>query len=167
MRSRPLLIWRSSTDSVSLRSRSSSVSPTQTIGVKLDAIAASNLLFTVASVSPNSCRRSECPTITYSAPASLIMGPETSPVNAPQASQYRSCAATPMFVLRAASATACTAVNGGATTISTLVTSFTARRSSFMNTTASCTVLFIFQLPAMNGILIGQVGQVGQVGQAG
>src|SRR5216110_2162849 len=72
-----------------------------------------------------------------------------------------------MFELRAASATACTAVNGGATTISTSVMSFTALRSSFTNTTASCTVLYIFQLPAMKGIRIGLVGQVGRVGQVG
>src|ERR1700716_4194230 len=65
-----------------------------------------------------------------------------------------------MFVLRTASATACTAVNGGATTISTSAASFTALRSSFTNRTASCTVLYIFQLPAMNGIRMGQVGLV-------
>src|SRR3954467_1525294 len=59
-----------------------------------------------------------------------------------------------MFELRAASATACRAVNGGATTISTPLTSFTSFFSSLTNTTASCTVLNIFQLPAMNGILI-------------
>src|SRR5947209_9430197 len=63
-----------------------------------------------------------------------------------------------MLVLRAASATACTAVNGGPTTISTSVTSLIALRSSFTNRTASCTVLYIFQLPAMNGIRIGPGG---------
>ena len=59
-----------------------------------------------------------------------------------------------MFELRAASAAAWTAVNGGATTISTSLTSFTALFSSLTNTTASCTVLNIFQLPAMNGMRI-------------
>src|SRR5881296_218420 len=72
-----------------------------------------------------------------------------------------------MFVLRAASATACTAVNGGATTISTPPTSFTALRSSFTNTTASATVLYIFQLPAMTGILIGHADRAGRAGQTG
>src|SRR5262245_6476498 len=72
-----------------------------------------------------------------------------------------------MFVLRAASATACTAVNGGATTISTSPMSFTALRSSFTKRTASCTVLNIFQLPAMNGILIGLVSHVGRVSRVG
>ena len=61
-----------------------------------------------------------------------------------------------MLLLRAASATACSAVNGGATTISTPVTDFTTERSSFTCTTASCTVLNIFQLPAMSGCRIGR-----------
>src|SRR5207244_1764305 len=38
---------------------------------------------------------------------------------------------------------------------STSTMSFTALFNSLTNTTASCTVLYIFQLPAMNGILIG------------
>ena len=57
--------------------------------------------------------------MTNSAPASAIMAAETSPVNAPSRSQYMSCAATAMVLFRTASATACTAVNGGATTTST------------------------------------------------
>src|SRR6185503_13357538 len=150
-----------------LRSRSSSVSPTHTIGINPAPSAAVALRFTIGSVSPNSRRRSEWPTMTYSAPASLIIPGDTSPVNAPSRSQYTSWAETPMFELRAASATAWTAVNGGATTISTPLTSFTSILSSFTNTTASCTVLNIFQLPAMKGILIRQVGLVGQVGQVG
>src|SRR5262245_2311947 len=59
-----------------------------------------------------------------------------------------------MFVLRAASATACTAVKGGATTISTSFTSLTTSFSSLRKKTASWTVLNIFQLPAMKGIRI-------------
>src|SRR5262245_63838905 len=59
-----------------------------------------------------------------------------------------------MCELRAASAAAWTAVKAGATTISTSMMSFTALFSSLTNTTASCTVLYIFQLPAMNGIRI-------------
>src|SRR5581483_11138855 len=168
-RSKPSLICRSSTPNVSLRSRSSSVSPTHTIGVSSAPIAATILRLTIASLSPNSRRRSECPTITYSAPASLIIPADTSPVNAPSFSQYRSWAATAMFVFRAASAAACSAVNGGATTTSTPSTSLTALRSSFTNTVVSWTVLNIFQLPAMKGALISpsRASHVGQRGDAG
>ena len=73
--------------SVSSFSRSSSVSPMHTIGVRSAASAATSLRFTVASVSPNSRRRSEWPMITYSAPASLSIAPLISPVNAPSRSQ--------------------------------------------------------------------------------
>src|SRR3990170_2706520 len=71
-----------------------------------------------------------------------------------------SCALTLMLLLRVASATACSAVNGGATTISTSVTSFTRLRSSFAKTTASWTVLNIFQLPAIRGILIMTLSRI-------
>jgi hypothetical protein len=114
--------------------------------------AAINLWLTASSVSWNSRRRSEWPMMTYSAPASFSMPALISPVNAPSRSQCRFCPATPTGVLRAASATACSAVNGGATTISTSVTSFTTPRISLMNTTASWTVLNIFQLAAMKGV---------------
>ena len=63
--------------------------------------------------------------ITYSAPASRSIAALTSPVNAPSCSQCTFWPATPTLELRAASATACSAVNGGATTISTSVTSLT------------------------------------------
>src|SRR5215813_5346971 len=100
--------------------------------------------------------------ITYSAPASLIIAPDTSPVKAPSRSQYMFCAATPILLLLSASATAWIAVNGGAITISTSATSFTATRSSLANTTASLTVLYIFQLAAMNGVRIDRIlGQEG------
>ena len=59
----------------------------QTIGVSPAANAAPILRLTVASVSPNSVRRSEWPMMTYSAPASRIIGALTSPVNAPSRSQ--------------------------------------------------------------------------------
>ena len=96
--------------------------------------------------------------ITYSAPASRTIAALTSPVSAPSRSQWQVCPATAMLLLRAASATACSAVNGGATTISTPVTDFTTERSSFTCTTASCTVLNIFQLPAMSGCRMGVSG---------
>src|SRR3954447_5834560 len=93
--------------------------------------------------------------ITYSAPASRTMGALTSPVYAPSFSQNTSWAATAMGLLRTASATACSAVNGGATTISTSATSLTRLRNSFAYTTASCTVLNIFQFPATSGVRMG------------
>ena len=92
--------------------------------------------------------------ITYSAPASLSIARAdlagerafALPVQVLRRRRRRS-------LLRAASATACSAVNGGATTISTSVDVLDAAlRSSLTKTTASCTVLNIFQLPAMNGI---------------
>src|SRR6266540_1778550 len=92
---------------------------------------------------------------------------DTSPVKAPSFSQYRSCALTPMFEPRAACATAWSAVNVGATTMSTPDTLLTALFRSSTKATASCTVLNIFQLPAIRGVLIGRVGQVGQVGRVG
>ena len=61
------------------------------------------------------------------------------------------------LLLRAASAAAWSAVNGGATTISTSAMSFTRLRNSLTYFTVSATVLYIFQLPAMNGVRIGSV----------
>ena len=75
----------------------------QTIGVRPPANAAAIFRLTEASVSPNSVRRSEWPTITHSAPVSAIIAALISPVNAPSRSQCRSCAATPTLLLRAAS----------------------------------------------------------------
>src|SRR5687768_4167302 len=131
----------------------------QAIGVSPAANAADTLRLTVASVSPNSVRRSEWPMITNSAPASLIIGALTSPVNAPSRSQYKSCAAIATLLLRAASAAACSAGNGGATTISTSVMSLTRMRNSLTYFTASATVLYIFQFPAMKGVLISSLRQ--------
>src|SRR5947209_20572865 len=66
-----------------------------------------------------------------------------------------------MFEPRAAPAAACTAVNGGATTMSTPESGLTRSRSSVTNATVSATVLNIFQLPAIRGVLIGQGGHAG------
>ena len=124
----------------------------QTMGVSSPASAASAFRFTVSSVSWNRRRRSEWPMITYSAPASFSIGALISPVNAPSRSQYMFWPATPTGEFRTASATACSAVNGGATMISTSAMSLTRLRNSLANTTASCTVLNIFQFAAMNGV---------------
>src|SRR5687768_11308260 len=62
-----------------------------------------------------------------------------------------------MLLFRAASAAACSAGNGGATTISTSVMSLTRKRNSLTYFTASATVLYIFQLPAMKGVLMAVI----------
>src|SRR5437899_547795 len=73
-----------------------------------------------------------------------------------------------MLVLRAASATACTAVNGGATTISTASsTPLTRFFNSLTKTTASATVLYIFQLPATKGMRISELSRQGGRGGQG
>src|SRR5215217_4141433 len=59
-----------------------------------------------------------------------------------------------MVVPRAASAAAWTAVNGGATTMSTPAVAFTRSRKLVTNATVSLTVLNIFQLPAIRGMRI-------------
>src|SRR3954463_9282957 len=71
----------------------------------------------------------------------------------------------PTLLLRAASAAACSAVNPGATTISTPEMSFTRLRSSLMKNTASWTVLNIFQLPAMKGMRMGHLRVRGRGGR--
>jgi hypothetical protein len=47
---------------------------------------------TVSSVSPNSCRRSECPTSVPRTPSSASISGEISPVYAPDGSQWAFCA---------------------------------------------------------------------------
>ena len=70
-------------------------------------------------------------------------------MNAPEISQWQFCAASLMFESSSAFPTACSAVNGGATAISTRSRTIdTAPRSSRTSASASPTVLFIFQLPA-------------------
>src|SRR5262245_2050700 len=90
--------------------------------------------------------------ITYSAPASFSIVPLTSPVNAPSRSQCRVCPAMPMLEPCAASTAVWSAVNGGATTISTSCTSFTIDRNSLMKASVSWTLLCIFQFAVMNGV---------------
>jgi hypothetical protein len=63
--------------------RSACVSPTQTTGISPLSMTAAAFAATVASLSPKSVRRSECPTIAYVQPNSAIMPAATSPVNAP------------------------------------------------------------------------------------
>ena len=71
---------RLKTSSVNPASRSSSTSPTHTIGVNPACRAAFNLKLTVSSDSPKYCRRSECPIITCVQPVLLSILHDTSPV---------------------------------------------------------------------------------------
>src|SRR5690606_18300208 len=80
------------------------------------------------------------------------MAAETSDVNAPCASQWASCAPTPISVPLSASATAVSARNVGQTTRSTVVYAASRWANSCAKAAASCTVLYIFQLPAMIGV---------------
>jgi hypothetical protein len=71
---------RARTVSVAPFSRSSRVSPTQKIGASPAAFAAAYFSTTMASVSPKTVRRSECPTIAWRLPNSATIFAETSPV---------------------------------------------------------------------------------------
>ena len=111
--------------------------------------AASTLAATSASVSPNPARRSECPTITSDAPASLSISAETDPVQAPDASAWQSCpptATTPPFkpwaalAIRVAGRHSPTRVDSG----SAISASLTASASA-----SDAASPFIFQLPTI------------------
>ena len=80
-------------------SRSSRVSPTQRIGVMPAPRTARSFLATISSVSPNSSRRSEWPTITYFTLSFASIGALTSPVNAPSVSQWQFCAPSAIGML--------------------------------------------------------------------
>ena len=102
----------------------------QTMGVSDAPIAAIVFRLTVASVSPKSVRRSEWPMMTYSAPASLIIagadlaGERALALPEHVLRRHRDVAVARRF------AAACSAVNGGATTTVTSLTSLTRLRSS-------------------------------------
>ncbi len=74
--------------------RSSSVSPTHRIGASPASSAAGTLAWSARSVSLSYSRRSEWPSSTAVAPASVSMAAETSPVNAPDSSADIVCAPT-------------------------------------------------------------------------
>ncbi len=134
-------------------SRSCNVSPTHTMGFNPFLSACTVRLLTVSSVSPNIWRRSLCPMITYSAPTSLSISALISPVKAPLSAQDTFSAPTLMllpFVKRAAVAMA---VYGTQITTSALA-SATNGFNSLMSCSAAALVLFIFQFPAMMGVLM-------------
>src|SRR2546423_2096979 len=104
---------------------------------------------TQSSVSPKYCRRSLCPRMTPSQPASLSIGALTSPVKAPCFSWWQFCPKSWIADPCRAGFTAASAVNGGATaTCAAAPSSFS--RSSRTSCTASPAVLCIFQFPQMN-----------------
>ncbi len=84
-----LSIWPITLSSVPPASRSSSVSPTQAIGVMPCFWIADTLAATMSSVSPNSSRRSLCPAMTYLTSSLARNTGDTSPVNAPLSSQWQ------------------------------------------------------------------------------
>ena len=77
---------------------------------------------------------------------------DTSPVNAPVSASCIVCAKTWTSEPRAESTIACSARNGAAIAMSTPSKVATFGSSAWMNASASAIVLFIFQLPAMNGV---------------
>src|SRR5215467_12755453 len=96
-------------------------------------------------------RRSEWPTITAEAPASLSISAEMSPVKAPEASAWQSCAPIATGELRARVAKPAIRVAGGQTSRSMRVASGPAPSMIFKSSVADCCKPFIFQLPAMSG----------------
>src|ERR1019366_7313896 len=142
--------WRRSTSSVRPASRSSSTSPTQTMGVRPFSSAISSLRLTVSSVSLKYCRRSECPMITCVTWIAVSIAGEISPVKAPSFAQCIFCAPTATFDPRAASTAACRSRNGGQITISSREWPATMGRNSAKNAVVCSGVLYIFQLAAMS-----------------
>src|SRR5687767_14398019 len=108
-------------------------------------------LATPASVSPNSWRRSECPTMTYLQPASASWAGATSPVKAPLASQWQFCAETPTGPPRSFSMTGTRATKPGATATSAPETPATASRTPVASATESVMVPNSFQFPQKKG----------------
>src|SRR5262245_10658206 len=112
--------------------------------------AASAFARTSASVSLWQVRRSECPTITALAPASLSISAERSPVKAPAGSAWQSWAPIRTGLPAAAAANSATRVAGGHTRISTAASS---RAPSAIRASSATEARrpFIFQLPATSG----------------
>src|ERR1700738_4199913 len=85
------------------------------------------------------------------APASPSISAEISPVWAPDASGWQSCAPTATFEPRAFSAKAATRVAGGQTSKSALAATPGAPASMASNSAVEAFRPFIFQLPAISG----------------
>src|SRR5262249_40778284 len=88
--------------------------------------------------------------MTALAPASASISAERSPVNAPDACAWQSCAPVPPALRRAARANSAMRVAGGHTRISTAASS-RAPAAILANSAAEAELPFIFQLPATSG----------------
>ena len=145
----------SSTVRVRPASRSASVSPMQTTGSRPVRHAASALARTMASVSPQSVRRSECPTMIWLAPASLSISAEMSPVWAPLAAAWQFWPPTRTPLPFTALAMPISSVAGGQirTSRSVQPACFTPSATPPASARASAARPFIFQLPAISGRL--------------
>src|ERR1022692_353229 len=145
--------WRRNTSSVSPASRSCNTSPTQQIGVRPASSAVFSRRFTVSSVSPKYCRRSECPMMTWVTPRASNIAAEVSPVNAPSCFQCTFWPPMATFDPLADSSAAARSMSGGQTTISSRVSPETSGRKSLKNSRVWSGVLYIFQLAAMSLVL--------------
>src|SRR5699024_76094 len=148
-----LVTWSLTRDSALPPSRSSSVSPQQMIGTSPFACRACAFLLTVSSVSAKCSRRSEWPTMTYFTPRSSSIAGDTSPVNAPLSSKWLFSAPMPSSEPSVFATSEGRWMNGAQMALSTS-SFFGSVPSASMNASPSETVLFIFQLPAINGVLI-------------
>ena len=123
--------------------------------VDADASIAATVFFqTDSSVSPKYWRRSLWPTMTHFTPTAASMGPDTSPVYAPSFFQNRFWAPMPMRVPSVAATAAGRFGKVGQRTTSRPSAAATSGRNLSKNAWVSWTVLYIFQLPAINGVLI-------------
>src|SRR6185369_13766729 len=102
-------------------------------------------------------RRSLWPRITQVAPASAAWAAETSPVHAPEASQWQSWAQVAIDEPSRRLATALSAVNTGATPTATPLTAPSWFLSSVTRVSDSAIVLWSFQLPTTKGVRMAKV----------
>src|SRR6478736_2900611 len=150
------LSWRAQTSSVFPASRSSSISPTQSIGVAPAARSAITFFAVSASVSPKTWRRSLWPTNAPVAPAARASGIEVAPVNAPFGSQCTSCAPT-LMSSRPWKAWAAASIEtaGGKNQSSRSARAGVAARNCFANSRDSSGPMCIFQFAAKVSFRIG------------
>ena len=149
---------RDRTASVCPASRSACVSPMHTMATSPARQAASALAITTASVSPWSVRRSEWPTMTCVAPASLSISAAMSPVCAPFWAAWQSCPPTLSGVLPrpTASAARVSSVAGTQIRPSVSASSPPMKPRPMVSSSARLSpVPFIFQLPATSGRIPG------------
>src|SRR5579862_5999350 len=136
--------------------RSSRSSPMHRIGSSPAARQALSFLLTISLVSPMTWRRSLWPMMTATTPTSLSMVVESSPVNAPFASQWTSWAPSLMGLPSRTCRTTSNPRKGGQTrTSGPPALSPSSLRSPAARSRASLRSPFIFQFPAMIGGRMG------------